>query len=1132
MKSLLVGLAVYGMALASSFALTIDKRDVPSGSATVTDLVTHDEETLIEKTGVGCLVLPASVVDQRADLNVQVDEGTLELQADGAQPPAAAELSDAVRGKMALWLSVKDATHLVPKTQGGADIEYWYDVRESDVASPTHVYAQASHLQTENGPRLVVAESPSYRNTVVDKMDALYFGGYKSGVSMDLMAPNATKYKTVPMEVVAVHGVVDSWGYLFGGSHTDGELPVIEGDYGLRSISSGYAWNHCWGAVMGDARIWVDGIEVPRSTPVHRGFHLLHRRRNTINMKSYSQELALYSYGSKTGGNADSWRKGGDYLSEVMYFTNTLTTAERLEVQNYLMRKWFGKQTPMIDVALADGAKAEVNSASGVTELDFRARGAGSLVKKGEGTLLYRPTHPSAENPATLDLEAGKVFALRALPVAVQPGDGITAERYYVNRICHTARVSRVANAYAADTVVKDGNSSVTFTDIPNGVKRLQVKGGSMTLRPTARTSRKYEVAIPNGGFEDWTGYGTDKATVAVGTDASVAGWAQGGQYAYLYDYDVWMDATQKGESDRYGAIGGKITSYALDAARPPEGSCALFLTRETANAYTTVTIPEDGEYELTLWLWARTGYSENGNLRATLKSADGNEVAADFGLTTFISKSGSSKRLEWFQYALRATAKAGTYRLCIANEWNSTWGEQNNNITLVVDDLHLYRVGDYVKEYKIPGGDFEPVGEFAKWAASPSAMSSALTVKGWTFDSADWLGGSKTEYYPSLGVVNSWMKTEQGRGEGNGYNGGTRPRGGEYQLLVRKPNADNTAHTTFAPPAGKWYLTCRAAIWCDYSTPKIHAVATAGGKSVDLGDVEIDNSFDMKDYVWEIPFEADGSDVTLDIAYVDTGDAAYHGVSVDDFRLIAEYKNDKELVANGDFELPYVGNTGSAAARSGWSAISAGSSSSWAGRAYGDSLSSFGTDYASGTVFGEIYGLGGVYQNIRLPHAGWYRLSFLVKGRAYWDPCVKDVAVELVSSDLSSTNRIGVVSEACNATYEQRTMAFRVEESGAYRLVFRNLWENSNAYTCLDDVSLRYVGEDGEGEVSLPSDLKINLGADVRLRLDFAATNTVKGFKANGVSYRGLVNKDNCPAVEGEGSLFAEPDGMILLFR
>lgn len=589
------------------------------------------------------------------------------------------------------------------------------------------------------------------------------------------------------------------------------------------------------------------------------------------------------------------------------------------------------------------------------------------------------------------------------------------------------------------------------------------------------------------------------------------------------------MDATGKEESSRYGTLGAKITAFGLDKARPPEGSCALFLTRQTGAAYTTVTIPEDGEYELTLWLWARLGYSENGNLRAKLTTSDGSQLIADFGLTTFISKSGSASRKEWFEYALRADVRAGTYRLYLCNEWNSEWEESNNNITLVIDDLHLYRVGDYVGEFKIPGGDFEPVGNFAKWTYSPSAMDSKYVVKGWSFDAADWLGGSSTETHPSVGVVNSWMLAEQGRGNGNGYNGGMRPLGGEYQLLFRKPNADNKAHATFTPPTGTWYLTCRAALWADYGAPKLKAKVAIGGQEVSLGAINVDASYDMKSYVWAIPFAADGSAVDLEIAYDDSGVAEYKGVSVDDVRLIAEYVNEDELLVNGDFELPAVGNSGSVSARTGWTGVSSVSGSGWNPRAYGDSLAAFGSDYASGLVFGEIYGSGAVYQDVALPCEGWYRFSFLVKGRAYWDVGVRNLVVELVELESGTTNRIGRVVEACNATYERRTMSFRINAPGNYRLCLRGT-ETGNSYACVDDLSLRYVGGSGERCVCLPEQLRISLNNNARLQIDGAGTNIVRHFTANGVEYHGILSKENCPQIDGDGFLNVVPNGGFII--
>lgn len=1153
MKKLLLEVVVVafaGAGVADVLELPFATNHVPSGaSVTVSERVTAADGTSLIKTGGGTLVVPGAVVDQRAPLNVQVEEGTLELQNDAGTPPPAATLSDAVKAKLAMWLSVDDAAgaaHLVPN-DNGAGIEYWYDVRETDTANPKFVYAKACHLVTADGPVRTMGEYVHFAATETNKMDALYFGGRQSGVSMDLLLPNGTAYMLSPRECTAVTGISNYYGYLFGDATTAGENPVYESDDGKRVnsdtawVTYGYGWMHCWGPVMGDARVWVDGVELDRSEPARWGFHILHRRRNTINSLTEISALqkkpqALFSWNSSAGKDNSVWRKGGDYLSEVMYFSNTLTRVERLEVQNYLMRKWFGPQRPRADVALAAGTRLSVEVPAGTAErgLDFRATGAGDVVKKGAGTLLYRPSASSAgDEIAGLSIEQGQVQLTRSLAIRASVGDEITAARVGTKN-CTTVTVSRVAGACGAN-LAKAGDAPVILQSVPTGTEALEVRAGTLVLQtPSASPARRYEVPVPNNSFEEWD----DPTLTTIPIDEAAncyagAGWTYVVN-SYFYHYDRWQTLSKSGATV-YGRMNTTISAYGLDACRPPDGDCALALKQATANVYTTVTIPEDGEYEVAFMMWNRKNYGANGHLSVRLKTADGKAVAADFGQVNQVNTS------LFLQHTLRTMVKAGTYRLYLENGFASDIGDENPDILLVVDDVHLYRIGDYRRQWKLPNGGFELVTGLPNKSSAPTKMSLDYGAQGWTFDAVLWRGGgsSASDDYPSLGVVNSLMQAEQGRYSGDGFNGSHRPLGGEYQLLFRKPNEDNTAHVTFTPPEGRWFLRCRAAVWGNYSEPKLVATVRAGGASAELGSLALSKNYTMRPYAWPQPFEADGStEVTLDLAYVDSEVKAHYGVNADDFELVDAYETPNDLIENGDFEAPRYNNASRTGAsvpgRTGWASItykdakgnSVGGNNN---RRYGsDEVGHYGLDHASGESYVEPYGTGVLYRTVSFARPGFYRFSGLVKTRIYDSNTFVNFAVDLALG--SETNRIGLIDTATKGTFEQRTFDFRVEKAGDYTLLLHGL--QSYTYYALDDLSIRYLGEPETRAFELPEDLKIKVAAGARLQLDFSGTNTVKTFRANGKSYRGVVSRENCPEIDGPGALFSKGEGLMIMVQ
>ena len=1120
--------------------------NVPKGDLqTVSERITLPEDVVMVKKGEGKLVLPNSAIDQKQLLRVRVTEGTLELSSDEEQNVLAAELSPSVKSKLALWLSAKDAEHLVSGKNG---IQAWYDVRETDIVNPRFPYARTSELTAESGPVLKTGECASLNSVLTNKMDALYFGGLGSGISMHVHKPNGDAFTSLPVEMTAVHGVVDTWGYLFGTAQTDGSKTVMEADVGNRTLTSqtatGYGWRHCWGPVMGDAKIWVDGSEVDRADFVDVGFHLVHRRRNSIslvsNLKRYDQPQAIFSANARDDSEETKKTRGGDYVGEMMYFTNKLSCAERMEVQNYLTRKWFGKQRGTTEVSLSGGGNLLVDVPSGKEErnLDFAVRGEGAFVKKGEGALVYRPSAFLPGDPAAVKIEGGKVFALRDLPVVPVKGREIVAGREVHEfsvageSLCVSTTSVSLATADAPDKIVKSGNSSVAIRSVPSGTARLEIESGTLSVRPEAAPlPRKYEVPVSNGSFEDW-GEGTSgKASVY-----AREGWTPSGG-AFFYDYVRWTAATT---SEEYGSLGAAITAYNLHKVPPPSGNCALALKGHTASAYTIVEIPENGEYEFDFMMYSRLNYGANCRIAVLLRDEQGNGIQADFGEVNQV-QTGAFER-----HSLRAMVEAGTYRLCLENRPYAGWVKAGSNLDmmLVVDDVRLHRIGEWKKEWKLPGGDFEGVTGCAGMQDGhiPVEMNAKYGIAGWTFHSEEYDRGSTTKTYPTVGVANPKMIAESGRFEGNAYNGKNRPLGGEYQLLFRRPASGNLATVSFTPPKGVWYLKCRAGLWADYDNPRLRAsVTSSGGDSLEIGDISVIDEYGLNPYVWPVPFEADGeTELTLSIAYVDaekTG-AAYQGVLVDDFSLVGEYSHELEIVRNGDFERPaaLIGTTpGSRYGGWAYSHVIDGNGAQIGSNTYriygAEAETKFGGDHASGDIYAEISKVGILHQDVVIPAAGWYRFSGLFKGRIRKACTFGPLAVELVNMSMAETNRIGIVEDASSGTFEERSFLFFVPARGEYRLLFRGLARNES-YCCMDDVSIRHVPQAASGTPSMPDNLRIDVFAGAGLRLDYPGLCTIKSFRSNGKRYRGIVDSSVCPEISGPGSLFVKGDGFVFVVK
>ena len=1094
----------------------------PGAMQTVSGTVSLDPSTRMRKTGGGTLQMSTSAIEGRNTVGIRVDEGTF-VRTDSATDPVATVLSDAIMGKLAVWLSVKDPdpSHISTRTIDGDEtsyVEYWYDVRETNTNSPSYIYAKTTHMVTNIGPVRKTGRLVRQYSTVTNSMEGLYFGGYKSGVSMDFMTPGGSAFNIGPRECSAVHGIINSWGYLFGNSHTSSGNPYLESDNGSRTTSFGYGWQHCWGPVMGDARIWVDGVEYDRAKPVKRGFQLLHQTVNSISSSSFSSiAQALYSWSSSSTGNANSWRKGGDYVSEVMYFTNRLTAAERRDVQNYLMRKWFGRSIPETDVEIGQDATVEVSAGTGETFFhDSVAHGIGSYVKTGAGELVHRPDSGRTDNLAELAIEEGAVCTPRLQPIKTCDGDLVTAAR--TDGLTNTVRVTRTAGVYN-NKIVKAGDSALAINSVPAATRKLDVQNGTLVLRPQSKdVKRRYEVPITNNSFETWNA--ADAATGNIKVKTSYCGWQSTGD-VYFYHFDRWTELGKEG-----GPLSATIGAYGFNTQRPPAGDCAMVMIATNASAFTSVTIPEDGEYELSFMFWGRGKYTYLGFLDVTMRDADSGETAGTFGSVSFVQNS------RWTQQNMRASLRAGTYNLHLQDCWAGYPPDSGKVfVTLLVDDIHLFRVGDYKASYKIPGGDFEEIGgvKYVNGNVSlPTTMSTQYTVKGWAFSTNYYMS------YPEVAPVNSQMLGEAGRHNGNCYNGGRRPYGGEYQLLFRHAGAKAT--TTFTPPTGRWYLKCHTGLWSNYDNPRLKATVAMGATTNELGEISVDKLYKPQPNVWATPFTADGTtEATLTLTYLDSA-SQYHGINADDFELVAEYENDRDFIRNGDMELPWDVN-GTVSYRTSWTTVDGkdfGGSGGLVSREYGrDDIGHFGPDHGSGDYYIEFYYQGGVRQDVTLPHAGWYRLSFLMKSRIYsGNPSCQKVPVELIDMATSTTNRITYVDGVSKGVYEQRSCVFHVDSAGTYRLLFRGT--AGGTYALLDDVSLKFVGVDGTGATSMPGadKLDINIAAGARLQLDFSGTNTIHHFKSAGLTYGGVVDKNNCPEIDGAGALLAIPYGTMLMIR
>ena len=166
-------------------------------------MVISDEGEIV-KTGAGTLNVSSTSIDQSWPASFTVLDGNLSLTLDGAPAATRPDVMDIA----AFWVSAadSDATHFSAGDGTAPALYRWYDVRETNVSTPRHLYAQASTKFVSTRPQRVTTNGYA----------AVWFGGLASGICMDWYNPAGTVFtsKTVK-HVWAIHGVLDSYGPIF-----------------------------------------------------------------------------------------------------------------------------------------------------------------------------------------------------------------------------------------------------------------------------------------------------------------------------------------------------------------------------------------------------------------------------------------------------------------------------------------------------------------------------------------------------------------------------------------------------------------------------------------------------------------------------------------------------------------------------------------------------------------------------------------------------------------------------------------------------------------------------------------------------------------------------------------------------
>ena len=1107
---------------------------VDSGMVTQSDPVVLGDKAKFYKTGAGELVLPLANVNRQRDFSLTALDGKMTLVAgedatvDAATPPA-------VLQRAAFWVNtdsvVADANGLVTK---------WCDVRETSTASPTYWYAEPRWGTLATDYANVPPKLGSFHGRA-----GVYFYGRASNVYMRFMTNSTEKSIGTVRHIFLVHGVTNCWGAAVGYTSTREGGMVPDTDSFIRNLSDCRAYFVRRADLSSDfaaGRFYLNGQQFdPFTTVPKQGVSLL---ECDFLAKPSAADLFFRT-------NFETYRdrgnQGGDYLCEVIIFTGTLLAEkDRLDIERYLLKKWNLPYTATSElrlpmslgtVGVASNATVEVSAADGEQTTPLTFEGEGAVRKTGIGAMMIGP---STDKPfsGTFTLEEGSVISAGGRPPAVTAvsGDIYDSSRYLHNNsstpdnIAKSGmRLTRATNG-AAGVFRKTGVGEVRVSEIDEGVERLNVEGGVVSLETKAKTvnfapcETVITATVPNASFELPLASTNSSARYSY-HDTTVNGWQA---ISYWCDYAT---------ADHSG-----WSNWADEA--PPDGR-NVFILRGSSGIQTTVTFPKAGRYELTLWACDRYGQQYSGN-------------PDRFGVNQINLLLGKSGTFEQFGTVLAYGRKFTKFRFMLPDVEVGDYTlrlrspSQSYDESTCIDDIRITYVGecDETIAFKIPNGDFEKLTPRSAHPTRYGFFNALDEAEGWTFEITDSRFANCLTNF-AIGVAAPSKHIYSNR-YAPLYSYGIGQIGSACLAFVY---GYGRASTTFTVPAGTYRLRCNAAwtptnpkyqnssgSWVEVDADRAPTIAarlvTGGGTSVSLGAITPSSTLpNAKDWPTAFSFAAP-TEVTLVLEQSNTAASG----TVDDLVLISEDRYDAgELLKDGGFE-----------SLNSWTRTSDTSYyrySVFGQRAYASApASAYGYNVFEGTQRGGFKDECLAVQTVTFPTAGLHRFRLHANTRIDSDgESQNPLRFWYHAVGSTATNVIDVMLVPRCFNWFEREYLFNIPVAGDYKFGIeggyslreggygiKDTSKGADRYTFLDGCSIRRVLDELDDAPTVPSKLKVTVASGSRLVLNYPGTVQVGRVKlGDAVISSGVVDEATYPQyIGGMGSLTIVPQSTAISIR
>ena len=1126
--------------------------DVPDGETlTLADDVLLGDGGRFHKTGEGTLVMPMSKVNQLVPgWEVRNLGGTLRVTAGSDATATAAPAI--IAQKAALWLNMDSV--VVTNAPGDATdyVKKWVDVRDMDNPdSPSHVYAFPAWGSNAS----TFAGIPPVRVTK-DGRRALYFNGYGSCQHLKFSADvNRIRNNFV------VHGMYECWGGVLGGSGaTRGMVPDLwSGSVKQSNLVRHFIRRADLNSAYVAGRFYKDGMLLdPFNQPPSIGFQLLECEfpaRPDFNRFIFRSTAATVSGGDTCETDKENYVQGGDYVSEVILFTNVLTEAERLDVERYLMRKWslptsvgFANLPPKGIVASATNTVSELYAGMGETLPTLELSGDGTFRKTGSGTLELGP---SSDVPftGTFIWEDGSVFSRggRPLPVAAGPGDFFDASIYtpYAISVLREAGIDMQAGAMltrsssaAVGNVVKTGGDWVRINAVTGAVKRIDVREGVLALESRER-GRTYvpdapvAIAITNADFEMAFIPNTSKAYRGLISENPDNGWRKPSNLNTAF-YVAWTN----GSSQTYYGDGGTVGRQ----LPPPSGAHALMLSSGTG-AETDIVIPVEGDYELMFYAKGRWGSGTDG----TLSGSTGTYNKSDLTCYVKVYFGPDASTLQQISAAWPTSMGFGRYRFRLPHVTPGTYvlrlagavTTTQDSMTLI-DNIAIHSVGKEPESvaFEVPNGNFESL----QWRSTVPRLIGAVTTlnvpTGWTLDIGDSV--APTSITNSCVAVVAPSFTIGGgsvlmSGLWNVYQGAVKllftAKGGKATRTFTAPQGTFRLRADMALNAVNWRLNGTGSSLDASAKPKFKATLTlADSSQIDLGEVVPTSNADIS-MCWPNAFDIPAQQqVTLTISQTADGGCG----TIDNLVFVtpAVWAEQANMLSNPGAEDRFTDWNTSAETNVFTKAKAY-------ELAYKSNPANFGYSAFEGNRYFMLRSTATISQTVSVPEAGLYRLKCHVRSRADAKDFVgNNVNVWYAKEGSATTNRLDTLLVPYMGNFLERAWLVRFPEAARYTIGFSGVGvagdpANSDREAMLDGLSLVRVKGTVDDVPLFEKAPRIKVAQGSRLVLDFPGTLRTGTVTLGGVQYTGLISAETHPEyVGGIGTLDARYGGISLSFK